>query len=304
MTSAPADPLARLLARAFARGRQVHRSVALPWAVFAERVRALLHQRLARVGATASAARLATELEQTASDDLFLAIACDAGIAGAWEEFTREYVPRLRGLLRHAGADEAEATELAAALPGELIASPGNSGARTRLGTFDGSGSLFGWLSILVLRLRHHQRRAIRATSLDQAAVGSGVQGEPLCHADPAAAAQTSEWRERFAASLRAACANLTDQERLALALKYGHDVPQTAIARVLQVDPSRVSRVLAHAVDTLRAAGAAVPDAPGLDLAALWRALRDVVAQQLSTSTLAAPPAGHETPDHGPTTR
>ena len=104
--------------------------------------------------------------------------------------------------------------------------------------------------------------------------------GDPLRRLLDAEAARALD--EAF----RAAWKDLTPKESLAVLLKYRDDLPQTAIARVLDVGEPRVSRILSAALEKIRAAiRTRVPEGLGLDAERVRPTLRDVVAATLASS-------------------
>lgn len=207
-----------------------------------------------------------------AGADLVLAIACCADLPGAWQTLIRTHQDRLIGLLCARGVPGAEARELVAELWGELALPPSGGGAPTRLATFGGACSLLGWLTVLLVRRRIDRARTRRGIAAVDAAEAATAAGEP------AAAAAESEQSAQLLARLRAAWHTLTERERLALALRYGQDLPLAPIARALSVGVPRVSRILRSAGDRLASSlGRTAQARPDLDV---WR---DVLAALLA---------------------
>jgi RNA polymerase sigma factor (sigma-70 family) len=178
-----------------------------------------------------------------------------------------------------------------------LIAAPGRTGARTRLGTFDGSGNLFGWLAIIALRALAQARRERPLQS-----VASTPEPFAQFREDPADRAVSTEAGTHFGLALHAAWQTLNDRERIAVACKYGEGVKQEVIAVLLGVGPPRVSRILERAVAKIRSVIEAQPGRTASswsEVGALREVLRDVVGLQLATSSGVPPPAGREDLDH-----
>ncbi len=253
--------------------------------------------------------RLAAALARAAKGDLFLAIACEEGIAGAWETFSERYVPRFRALARSCGASFAEADEIARDLPGDLVARPGEGGARTRLGTYDGTGKLFTWLSVMVARRVADRFRARRSTSKR-----AGTGGEPWVAdlpdrssvaIDPALLAIDVETASQLREALRRAWTELDARGAAALLLKFRDGLPQKEIAVRLGLSDSQVSRILAASLGGIRAAiqGKFLEDFPDRwrDGESFWQALREAVATHLQES--APPSEPHSVDGRTPTT-
>jgi RNA polymerase sigma factor (sigma-70 family) len=217
--------------------------------------------------------------------DVFLATACDAGVVGAWDALVAEYVPRLGGLLRRRGAAPGEAADLLADLPGFLCSPPPEGGARTRIGTYDGTGHLFSWLAVVVLRRVHQRRRAPAVAK--QAPLEAA--GDPASdRGTPAQAVVGVESARRFEAAVAAAWNALTPRERLVVQWRFRDGLQGREIARVLGIGPPRVSRLLESGLTRLRdGVRRLMPETPpgtrsGED--SVWQALLGVLARHLAT--------------------
>jgi RNA polymerase sigma factor (sigma-70 family) len=241
------------LAAAFERGRIAHPSCSLARAVFDEEVLVRVRRRFA--GAAHSGDReLAAAIDRLASADVYLALACEHGVPGAWERFDARHRPRLREQARRLGAASDLAEELAADVLAELCAPPAERGARTRLSRYDGSGSLEAWLALIV---RH---RLVDRVRVRRPAAGPGAGPERAfdCLPDPSAgspdqAAIAGESAALFVECAREAFAHLTPKESLALQFRYADELAQKKIAGLLGVGEPRVTRLLQAAVERLR---------------------------------------------------
>jgi RNA polymerase sigma-70 factor (ECF subfamily) len=223
--------------------------------------------------------------------DLYLATACDQGVPDAWQTLERAYRARLHGLLRRRGASENEADGFLAELPTLLFEPPADGRARTRIGTYDGTGTLFSWLAVVALRTVHHRRRDAAG---GPAAIDSSMD-VPTRRSLPASNAIGEESARRFAAAVTEAWRTLTPRERLAVLLKHRDGLRQREIARVLGVGEPRVSRLVESGLARLRdAVRARIPETPpgtSTPDSAVWQALTDVLAQHLAS----LPPAPHD---------
>ncbi|MGH9393089.1 MAG: RNA polymerase sigma factor [Terriglobales bacterium] len=181
--------------------------------------------------------------------ELMLARACAQGSAEAWEEFWRHYQPRLRRAARALTHDAARAEELADGLLGDLFGMPRRDGTRqSKLGAYMGLGSLEAWLSALLAqahierwrRERHHVSledcapllgsMATAAPELDQPALGMALDG-----------------------ALGTALGGLEEAARLLLSLYFLDGQTLAAIALLLGVHESTVSRRLERTLTQLR---------------------------------------------------
>jgi RNA polymerase sigma factor (sigma-70 family) len=262
---------------------------------FDARMRVVASRRLEAWAQPADAEGLALHLERLAGADLYLAIGCELGASGAWERFAREYGPRLVGLAVRRGADPAAAESHVADLLTDLASPPPDRGARTLLGTYEGTGSLFGWLALILGRRIARSRRPSREVALPAVESGDGEHVRSTDPAEPAPGpAETvaaAEAAARLTDALREAWTDLTDAETLALLAKYRDDLSQQAIARLLGVSESRVSRVVERARTKLASAIRRRFQRDGAPDAATWQALCAALTEHLSTEVVPVPP-------------
>src|SRR5262245_61996305 len=109
--ASPDRSLSPSVGAAFESGRAAYSSVSLSVDAFAAAV--------ARSACTGSTLAL-----EPVARDVFLAAACEAGTAGAWEALAAEYRPRLRALVTSRGVDPAEVDELVSDLFADLALPP------------------------------------------------------------------------------------------------------------------------------------------------------------------------------------
>lgn len=217
-------------------------------------------------------------------EDVFLAIACAEGVAGAWESFGREYAPRLRGLLRKHRAGDAEADDLVSDLAGYLCQPARDVEGVTRIGAYDGSSSLFSWLAVIVLRDARHRR--IRIAAAPQS--GTALADVSTRRGGPAHSTISQEMARRFQAAIASAWESLTPRERLAVLFKHRDGLRGCDIARLLGVGEPRVTRLLEAGLDRLRdAIRRQIPDTPpgtSTPDQAAWNAMTEVLVRHLAT--------------------
>jgi DNA-directed RNA polymerase specialized sigma24 family protein len=266
-------------------GRAVHPGLELPFEVFAARVRTNAALRMAReAGGAGGAASEEAAIARLVGADLYLAVACDVRIPGAWERFHALYRPRLFALALAQRLPSASAADAVDDLLQDLALPAPHGAAATLLGTYQGAGSLFGWLAaILVRRLARRAGRGTATVSLDQALESQTEERTPACAGgDPVAAVLDGEARVRFDRALEDAWARCTRNERLALLGAHRHGLLHREIARLLGVGRPRVTRLLAAGVARLKEAviGALGRDAAGADT---WHALRASVENHLA---------------------
>jgi RNA polymerase sigma-70 factor (ECF subfamily) len=188
--------------------------------------------------------------------DLFLAAACERGLPGAWDRFQAQYVPRIRAFLRspRVGADEAASGALADELLGRLFLPPKSGDTRTRLGTYDGRASLFGWLCTVARRAWIDERRG-SVPQLDPARAESVEAPDPV--ADGGTALERDAEARRLRQAVEAAAAEaleaLTPRQRTVLAYLYRDGANKQEAAATLGIDAAAVTRLVKRASKSLR---------------------------------------------------
>jgi DNA-directed RNA polymerase specialized sigma24 family protein len=270
-TSASAPPATaaerEVVARLLASGRVAHPRIALP----ADRFEAGVLARAAWTAADDGGRReeALRDIERRGRGaDLFLALACDAEVPGAWDRLCATSLPAVVRGLGARGLGSAAAEAEASDLPGHLVQRPAHGRSATRLGGYRGTSSLSTFLTVAAYaRFTSEQRRACLA-SLDREAPDGGRAIDPAAPASAELRPEVLEAARRLEGALPAAWIRLTEREALALLYKGRDGLPQTTIARLLGVGPPRVSRILDAAYQRLRDAleasvGAGVREAP-----------------------------------------
>lgn len=274
----------------------------------AERMATIQHQRDPGEDDDAAAGDLLGVAQRAALGDLYLALACDHGRATAWETLVRIYEPRLIGLARHRGLGPDAAEALARELLGELALPPLRGGARTRMGTYLGAGSLFGWLALILVRrigaaARQRPTLALLEADEDPACDGRAVATQAVADAISIAAAR--EDVRRVQKALGTAWEALSPRERIVLVWRHADGLSQQEIARRLALGEPRVSRILGGAMERLRGAAEGALEERELPEPGdpFWTGLQSVVAQRLAVESAnrPAPPwAGRRGPAQG----
>jgi DNA-directed RNA polymerase specialized sigma24 family protein len=283
-------------------GRETYGPLALSFDRFASLVGPLVARRAAGEALDAAIAR-------RVGTDLFLASACEANVPGAWDVLHERFEPRLRALALRMLRARSDAEVLAAEVLGDLAVPPPRAAARTLLGTYDGSGSLFGWLAAILSRRAYGKTKERRAAAIplsgaaDDSTLDVAVPDRRGDGADPVDALLGSERASRFATALSSAWGDCTPNERFVLVAKFRGGVEQTAIATMLGVGAPRVTRLVQQVVGKLREAVDRVlgDDGPTGGLREPGRfGLLDVVQKTLATCGLDAPPTRGALPAEG----
>lgn len=283
----PTPEVSRLLREGEAAGRTAYGPLALDADRFDRAVLAAVARRPVEGESVADA------VARRAVGDLWLAVAADLGVPGAFDAFYAHFEPRLRAMALRMLGSAVDADALATEVLGDLALAPRSGAARTVLGTFDGSGSLFGWLAaILARRVYARGKKTPGATevALDPGD-GSGASDPPVPPTrgegrDPLEGAVGRERASGLRAALEAAWARATPNERFVLVGKFRDGLEQRALARSLGVGAPRVTRLVQQVVEKVRAVvatalgggGDAGPEADrdALDVVQRWLATRD----------------------------
>jgi RNA polymerase sigma factor (sigma-70 family) len=260
-------------------GRKTHPGLWLPAPVFEQGVVVRAKARIQRTGVAASADSLDEVLRSTSGADVYLVLCCDTDIPNAWARFTQAYEPRLRKLAFHLGCRDVDA--VCTDLLGDLSGPVKTEYALTRLGTYSGAGTLFAWLGVILRRGLADRARALTRRR------PARPQLVPPTPPDPLEGALIDELAGQLGELLHLAWESLDDQERLVLLFKYREGLGQRAIATVMHLSESRISRIVSRAVTRIRTKCLTHLEHEGSgrwqDQGQLWHALLHVVAKHLS---------------------
>lgn len=285
---APPRLVVAAIRRGYDEGVRAHGPLGLSPAEFEGDVLALVVARRAGLRLETIARDLPPAIAALSLPDLYLARACERGSADGWRAVAREFTSRLTGLAVRRGARGADADALAGDLLSDLALPAPGGRARTLLGTYAGTGSLWAWLAASLVR--RVARRGGR-TSAETAGPTDGAA---------AATADAPPWRDhvdaetarQLDAALRDAWGGLEPEERTCILLKHRHGVAQRRVADLLGVPEYQVSRWLARAVAKIRGAvdRHAGPDAAADGGTSLWSRLGEVVERRLASFEAAEP--------------
>ncbi len=260
--------------------------LALSFEAFLEEAETRARERVEKLRLEPTPERITRALRRMCLEDLYIVVACNAGEEAAWSAFNAEYVPRLRGLAVKQGCDRERADAEVTALLADLAMPPAGGGVRTLLGTYRATGSLFGWLAVILLRRIARAAKRLRPVPLEPEA--QEAEATPS-EEDPAARVDDAESAARLSAALEAGWRACTPNEQLALALKHRDGLAHRFIAEALGVGIPRVSQLLSQALARLASeARRHLPE--GLEERA-YRAASAAIGTTLATFHPPAPP-------------
>jgi RNA polymerase sigma factor (sigma-70 family) len=262
------------VAEAFERCRRRYPTIALDLDRFSARIREILsnghrdHTPAAGMcDGPDSCPQCLVLLKELHHEDLYLAIGCAGGDRIAWECFADDYLPLLRKFAcqacKNCDAGEDLAQEIITVLLGESAAAGekegkpsaadqgsedrGSAGAGGKLMTYNGRGSLAGWLRASVAHAAIDRfRRGGREVSLDEpAAPGPGLSQTNAGQAVPGEEALDARWGPILSRALEHELSSLSAHDRLFLNLYYLQGVSLKSIGRQFGVHEATASRRL-----------------------------------------------------------
>jgi len=225
--------------------------------LFIEKVAAVLMRRFPRQSGWQELDAATTQfLDSLRWGELFLTTACASGDGAAWQAFHLRYHGVIQKAARHCTENASEAQELSESMMSDLFLPVSTaSGTKTnKIGQYDGTGSLEGWIKVVVTRMAIDQiRRSQKQISLEELdgelESRAGIQQQIVSTVGvdiPAAS-------KMFVASLNHAMNQLGTQDKLILSLYYMEDLSLKEIGRLIKVHESTVSRTLDRLKKQLR---------------------------------------------------
>lgn len=180
--------------------------------------------------------------------DLALTCACAQGQPAALQALEARFLSQLPMLVGHIDRSPAFLDEVAQTLRERLLVRKGD--CEPRITAYRGQGPLLGWLRAAAVRTALNLRRGKAVTSsqqLDETAARLLTPGD-----DPELDLIKVRYREEFQASLRAAFAALTDEQRNVLHMHLIGGLSTTRIGALFKVNHTTVSRWLAAARESI----------------------------------------------------
>lgn len=173
-------------------------------------------------------------------EELALARGCAAGHEKAWELFLTRYRGKLYDMAAGIAREYSASRELADALYADLYGTETREGQRvSKLSSYTGRGSLEGWLrTVMAQQYINRYRQQRRLVSLDEESEDGRQFAAPDPAPDPAADTRLAEAADQ-------ALGELSSEDRFLLASYYLDDQTLAAIAGILNVHESTISRKL-----------------------------------------------------------
>lgn len=249
----------RLLARAGDR-------YSLAVEVVIPRIKASLEKYLLRDEPKAPDQAIADFIDQLQAGDLCLAVACERGDAGAWNDLVERYSTTVRSAARSAAGSEDAAEDLAQSIWAELHGLRVREDGRpaSKLAYYSGRGSFAGWLRAVVAQLAvdQHRKQSRLVQTEDDAdfdRLTAGDLGERQTAGmasptlDPEKALATKLERNEMERALARSIKEMADEDRLLVKLYYFDNLRLREAGAVLGVHEATASRRLARVHGELR---------------------------------------------------
>jgi len=181
-------------------------------------------------------------------EDLALARACAAGSDPAWQAFLLRFRAKLYEMAGYIAREDSAARDLADSIYAELYGTEiGDGGRKCKLASYNGRGSLEGWLrTVMAQEYINRYRRQRRLVSLED----EDEKGEHLPSATPDPPAAVDP---RVEAATDEALAALSAEDRFLLAAYHLDGRTLAEISRQMGVHESTISRKLDRVAKSLR---------------------------------------------------
>jgi RNA polymerase sigma-70 factor len=247
----PQEEMDKELAGIFERCQRRYPTIDIEYEWFRARIEEILRASHGDHSGMSPCAHCLALLGQLHHEELFLAVACARGNRIAWEHFTDEYLSAIHRFAsqacrgNEAGQDLAQ--EFVASLFGKPQESPDGCVESGKLSSYNGRGSLNGWLRASIAHAAIDRFRKFRKqVSLDEMAEQGNVPEAP--NPDPEITVEDrmdSHWAPVLARSLEKELAGLEARDRLLLSLYHVYGIPLKKIGARFGVHEATASRWL-----------------------------------------------------------
>jgi RNA polymerase sigma-70 factor len=178
------------------------------------------------------------------AEDLYLTAACVHNSASAWSRFAALYDKHIDNVAHGVCSTHQEARELTSSLLAHLFFH--DRSGRSRIGSYDGRGSLRTWLATIIKHQVINQRQLKSAEAVPLDSLRNTASARAASELE--AALLRNKYHEAIADSFKAAAEQLGERERLVLVLRFEDEIAATEIAHLLGVHPSQITRTVKQA--------------------------------------------------------
>ncbi len=229
------------IGNAYAHGVAAHGALGLAIEAFAFHVQSIIAKRLGPNPDQAAARTLVGDLH---ADDLYLAAACARNSASAWSRLAAIYDKHIEDVSHAVCLTHQEARELASTVLAHLFFR--DRDGHCRIASYEGRCSLRTWLATMIKRQAINQRqlKSNEAEPLDSLSAVS----DPNAVSTLDEVLFQSKYGDAIADSFKWAAGQLSERERLVLALRFEDEMRATDIAKMLHVHPAQITRTVKHA--------------------------------------------------------
>ena len=246
MITSPDLSFLSLCDKAYSDGYAFHGDLDLSTELFNNRLKLISEKHLIAEPVISTSLRFLKGLH---TNDLYLSLACAQLSEKAWDRFANLYHNYIRGIARFVLPNLCAASDVAENLVGHLFL-PDSSG-RSRIASYDGQTSMATWLRVIITRLAinerdrkssHEERLEVLPDIVDHLSVYRIESG-----------ARASKYEAIIKEAFKVVSESLSKRERLVVLLRYEKALPAQDIARLLEVHPSTITRLLHHAYQQLQ---------------------------------------------------
>jgi RNA polymerase sigma-70 factor, ECF subfamily len=220
---------------AYERCRKRYTTIDLPYEAFLARL-----EEIVSAEAAGNAPDLRAAISRLQLEDLYLAVACSRGDRIAWEYFADDYLAMIRKFALRACRNPSDAEDLAQNLVARLMEDG------SRLGSYNGRGSLSAWLRVSVAHAAIDRfRRNAKQVSLEATEEESGNTLPQASVDSPAEDRLDRRWGPVLCSVVTEEIRKIPTRDRLILCLYYLQAVPLKLIGRHFRVHEATASRWL-----------------------------------------------------------
>jgi len=230
-----------LIENAFGEGIAAHGDLTFPLEDFIAHVKSIIAKRLGPNSGQDAAVRFVAGLH---ADDLCLAAACAHNSPTAWSQLAAIYDKHIEEVSHAVCSTHQEARELASTVLAHLFFR--DREGHCRIASYEGRCSLRTWLSTIIKHRAINQRQ-LKSNEAEPLESLLGIPNPTALGALDAVLFQ-SKYGEAITDSFKWAAGQLSERERLVLALRFEDEMRAADIAKMLHVHPAQITRTVKQA--------------------------------------------------------